>query len=124
MAPCALCLLCRFIFFFVLSGNGVVAVPTPGVAAADALDAQPQAFDDTPLFNGLDHVVRASRLIAAVRAQQRRDDKLIKADGQRYYFPQNFFHTIGTNNAKKCYLCKQILFRPILNYDLQEPVAV
>lgn len=47
-------------------GYGVMAVASPGVAAADAANAHPEAPKNAPFPNGLDHVVGAGRLIAAV----------------------------------------------------------
>ena len=53
------------------------------MAAQDALDTEIQAFKNTPLLNGSDHVVRAGGLIAAfVRAKQGRKQDLVQPNGQ------------------------------------------
>jgi hypothetical protein len=51
-------------------GYGVMAVTSPGVAAADAANAHPEASKNAPFPDGLDHVVGAGRLIAAVTPEK------------------------------------------------------
>lgn len=69
-------LVALLLFFF---GNGIQAVWPPGVALENALDAEPEAFDGSPNFDGFYHVVRTGRLEAAFGREERRDGFLVKA---------------------------------------------
>ena len=48
-----------------LSGNGVVTGAAPGMAAADAFDSQPAAFENTVFEDGLHHILAAGRGVPA-----------------------------------------------------------
>ena len=72
-----------------------MAVWSPGVAFEDATEAQPDAFENAPFFDGLDHVAGAGRLEAAGRTEHRRNGDLVKADGEDEYFFEESVHFRG-----------------------------
>lgn len=47
---------------FIFLRNGIIAMPTPGMAAKNSFGGKPHTFDDAPLFNRLNGVVGASWL--------------------------------------------------------------
>lgn len=67
---------------------------TPGMAAADAPDAQPEALEKTMLLKGLHRIVGTGGGKAAFRTQPGRNDPLVDPDktykGKRQYFKQGF----------------------------------
>ena len=62
--------------------NGVVAGAAPGVAAEDALDAEPGAFEDTVFEHRLHHILAAGRCISAGGRRQRRNEHPVEIDRQ------------------------------------------
>lgn len=43
----------------------VIAVSSPGMAAADPFQTHPTPFDHTPFFDAVNHVLRAGRGVSA-----------------------------------------------------------
>jgi len=76
----------------------------PGMAATDTFDAQPDSFKNAPFVDGFDGVLRASRGIAAVATEMRRDRRLVKTNGQDKYFFEHFF-IIGRLLFAACFPC-------------------
>ena len=64
------------------SRNGIVTGATPGVAAEDAFQRKPEAFERPVLAEGLEGVLRAGRGEAAGWPLERRDAELIEFDQQ------------------------------------------
>ena len=60
----------------------VVAGASPGVAAEDALEAEPEALEGAVFAEGLEGVLGASGGEAAGRRLERRDAELIEFDQQ------------------------------------------
>jgi hypothetical protein len=52
------------------------------MAAKDALNSQPDAFQGSPFIDGIDHVLAARWLEAAMGAEQGRQCPLIQAYGE------------------------------------------
>ena len=81
--------------------HGVITGATPGMAAQDALDAQPTAFEDTVFEYGFHHILAASRRVAAGRRCKRRDEHAVEIDRYQkqltqHYFPLIFFRLLHT----------------------------
>ena len=57
------------VVFFFIFGYRVITHASPGMASAYSAQAKPGAFDWTPFFNGLDHVVAAGGVVTAVFSQ-------------------------------------------------------
>ena len=55
----------------------VISTAAPGVATADALDAQPEAFQWAILLDSLQGVLRAGRSVTAGGGRERRDARLV-----------------------------------------------
>ena len=53
----------------------IEAVPTPGVAPANAFDSKPAPAKDPVRFHGLEKVMRAGRLVTAPRSGARNERK-------------------------------------------------
>ena len=53
------------------------------MAAQDALDAQPAAFEDPVFEDGLHHILATGRGIAAGRRSQRRDEDPVEINGEK-----------------------------------------
>ena len=93
-----------------VSRDRIVAGTAPWMAAQDALDAQPAAFEDAVFEHGFHHILAARRRIAAGRRRERRDENPVEIDGQQKslahnYFPFIFFsalHTAFSMVAKDC----------------------
>ena len=61
-------------------------MPTPGIATHDTFQSHPDATYDAPFFYGSNHIMRAGRVVPAIRPQQWRNRRLIKPDRQDKYF--------------------------------------
>ena len=68
-----------------VSRDRIVAGTAPGMAAQDALDAQPAAFEDTVFEDSFHHILTASRRIATGRRGKRRDKNPIKVHRYQEY---------------------------------------
>ena len=71
--------------------HGVVAGTAPRMAAQDALDAQPAAFEDPVFQDGFDHILAACRRISAGRWRKRRDEDAVEINRQQKRFTNNYF---------------------------------
>src|SRR4051812_20844863 len=60
--------------------EGVVPAVAPGVAAKDAPPGQDDATQYAELGNGLNRIVRATRLVLAPRRDQRREERAVQRD--------------------------------------------
>ena len=78
-----------------LSGYRVVPASAPGVAAAYSLYGQPKALKRAILFNGRHRILRAGRYIPATGRQQRRNQFLVKLNGQNNQQAQQAHHDVG-----------------------------
>ena len=66
------------------SRHRVVPAAAPGVAAQDALDGQPAAFEHAVLLDGLDGVLRTGGHVAAARGDERRDADAVHVHRQQH----------------------------------------
>ena len=93
-----------------VSRDRIVAGTAPWMAAQDALDAQPAAFEDTVFEHSLHHVLTAGRRVAAGRRGERRDKDPIEVDRDQEDLPQHYFplilfralHTAFSITANDC----------------------
>lgn len=74
--------------------HGVVPAPTPRMAAADAFDGEPAAFEYAMLFDSFNGILRASGHVPATGRKQRRNAVTIKIHGQQHNKHENFLHGI------------------------------
>ena len=74
------------------SGNRIVARTTPGMAATDALDAEPAATENAVLHDCLDHILAACRRVTARGRRKGRDASLVEIDREQKYMSKPFFH--------------------------------
>src|SRR6185437_3160588 len=76
--------------------HGIESAGMPGVATPDAFQGQPAAAQTSKPVQCLEGVLRAGRIEAAPRPQQRADDQLIQPDqesGDLAHAPDTFFHS-------------------------------
>ena len=59
----------------------VIAGSSPRMAAQDAFDAEPAAFENTVFEDRFDHILAAGGGVAAGRWRQGRDEHTVKIDG-------------------------------------------
>ncbi len=59
----------QFFRLGLVARHRVVAVATPGVATADAAEAQPGSFEGTVGFQGIEEILGAGRIVAAACAR-------------------------------------------------------
>ena len=69
-----------------------MSVSAEGVAAGDAFEGEPAAFECAVFFDCLDSVLRTGRDIAAARRYQRADGVLVKTDQREDEFGQQGIH--------------------------------
>ena len=68
------------------AGHGIVAMSAPGMAPRNTFHAKPDAFNDSPFFDGFDRIVRTAWRMAARCPEQRRKGPLVDANGQNEEF--------------------------------------
>ena len=75
-------------------GYGVIARATPGMAAEDAFDAEPAAFERSVFEYGFHHVLAARRCVATRRRGERRDEEPVKINRNQKQLASNYFPLI------------------------------
>ncbi len=75
--------------FQITAGHRVITHMPPGVAAPDAPDGQPRAFEGAVSRQSLKRISRTCRLIAAIMPNPRRKDQPVGPNGQGEYAGQN-----------------------------------
>ncbi len=58
--------------------NGVISMPSPGMATADAFDGKPKSFNQAMLSKCIKGIIRAGGCKPAFRTNYRRNDILVK----------------------------------------------
>ena len=78
-----------------MSGDGVVAGTTKGIATQDALERQPTTFEGTIFLDSFYGVLRARGRIAARRRRKGRDAVAIELDHRQHYFCKDFAQLVS-----------------------------
>ena len=73
------------------SGNGVITMASPGMAAQQAAQGQPKALDWTMLHDGLCGILRARGGETASGWRKGRDESLVEANREYQHLP----HKVG-----------------------------
>src|SRR5690349_10148636 len=76
----------------------------PGVTTGDALQREPRAAQRTMSLDGFDRVVRARRIEAAARPQERADGELVPAD----QIFQDEAHVVATRCQRVARLARSV----------------
>ena len=70
---------------------GVVSRAAPGVAAEDAFDAEPAAFENPVFEYCLHHILAARRRVTAGRRRERGDKDPVEIDGEEEHLAEHDF---------------------------------
>ena len=76
-----------------------MAVPAPGMAADDAFEGQPAAFDCAVFAHRFQSILRAGRGIAAARGNQRADSIAVKLNQTQYQFGEHDVYGFFSNSC-------------------------
>lgn len=69
-------------FLLLLFGHRIISARTPRMTPGDSFHTDPGSFNNPPFVNGFDRVLRAGGCVAAMRAQHRRQGRLVNANRQ------------------------------------------
>ena len=70
--------------------DGVVAMSSPGVTSTYSPNSHPETFKNSPLIDCIYHIVGTGRCIATIGSNERRNGRLVKANGQNKDFFKHY----------------------------------